>query len=168
MSRIPLVLLSAALIALSALGCGSTDSATARDAESDAAFDLSAMRNDIEARNRVFTNAHVIGDSVAMVDIFADDARVLPPNADPVIGRAAIEVLTAAYLTYGITEFREETIEFYGNQDLLIDEGRYVMVYGNDNTREEGKYVNIWRKQRGEWKLYSNIWNSSAPLPSDR
>jgi len=40
-----------------------------------------------------FTNAHVVGslDSAAMVNIFTSDARILPPNADPVIGRPAIE-----------------------------------------------------------------------------
>ncbi len=40
-----------------------------------------------------FTNAHVVGslDSAAMVSIFTSDARILPPNADPVIGRPAIE-----------------------------------------------------------------------------
>lgn len=78
-----------------------------------------------------------------MVDIFTQDARVLPPNADPVIGRPAIEAATSQYLTFGITEFREETTAFYGNEDLLIDEGTYVMVYGSDNTVENGKYLNV-------------------------
>lgn len=82
--------------------------------------------------------------------------------------RPVIEVLTAQYLTFGITEFSETTVAFYGNEDLLIDEGTYVMVYGKENTRDAGKYVNIWRKEDGEWRLYSNMWNSNAPTAPAR
>lgn len=169
MIRTPIILLTLTLTGLSTSGCGNTDAASStlhRDGR--VAFDLSAMRTEIEARNRVFTNAHVIGDSAAMVNIFASDARVLPPNADPVIGRPAIEALTAQYLTFGITEFREETTAFYGNQDLLIDEGTYIMAYDKGKTVEEGKYVNIWRKEGGEWKLFSNIWNTNAPVTAGK
>lgn len=142
------------VVALAAFGC----------AEAEAPFDLAAARAEIEERNRVFTQAHVIGDSAAMIDIFTDDARVLPPNAEPVIGRVAIAALNARYLTYGITEFREETTLFYGNAELLIDEGTYVMVYDGGKTTERGKYVNIWRREAGAWKLFSNVWSSNAPV----
>ena len=167
MPRIPRLLLALTLTGLPALGCGRPDvGPTTSRRDSVVTFDLAAMRREIEARNRRFTNAHVIGDSTAMVDIFTDDARVLPPGADPVIGRPAIEALTAQYLTYGITEFREETTAFYGNDDMLIDEGTYVMVYDHGRTTEQGKYVNIWRKERGEWRIHSNMWNANAPRTS--
>lgn len=147
--------------AVATIGCRGAET----EGASEPAFDVAAMRPVIEALNREFTNAHVISDSAAMVDIFTKDARVLGPNADPVIGRAAIEVLTAQYLTFGITEFSETTVAFYGNEDLLIDEGTYVMVYGKENTRDAGKYVNIWMKEDGVWRIHSNMWNSNAPAP---
>ncbi len=167
MTRVPVFLLTIMLAGLTTMGCRSGDS-TPAVAGNAGTFDVAAMRQTIEERNRRFTNAHVISDSVAMVDIFARDARVLPPNAAPVIGRAAIEALTSQYLTFGITEFREETTAFYGNEDLLIDEGTYVMVYGKDKTTENGKYLNIWRKEDGEWRIYSNMWNSNAPVPAGK
>ena len=37
-----------------------------------------------------FTLAHVTGDSASIDDMFTHDAKVLPPNVDPVVGRAAI------------------------------------------------------------------------------
>jgi uncharacterized protein (TIGR02246 family) len=169
MTRIPVVLLTITLAGLSTIGCDRADPAvSSRAPDGTAPFDVAAMRPEIEARNRVFTNAHVIGDSAAMVNIFSADARVLPPNADPVIGRRAIEELTAQYLTFGITEFREETVAFYGNQDLLVDEGTYVMVYDKGRTTERGKYVNIWRREGGEWRIYSNMWNSNAPAAAGK
>jgi ketosteroid isomerase-like protein len=37
------------------------------------------------------------------------------------------------------------------------------MVYGKDKTTEHGKYLNVWRKENGDWKIYSNMWNANAP-----
>jgi hypothetical protein len=52
---------------------------------------------------------------------------------------------------------------FYGNHEMVVDEGTYVFVYDEGRTTERGKYVNIWRKEGGEWKIYSNMWNTNAP-----
>lgn len=164
MTRPQIVLLALTLAVMAIIGCGRTNGSSSTRSEA-STFDLAAMRSAIEARNQQFTNAHVVGslDSAAMVNIFTSDARILPPNADPVIGRPAIEALTALYMTMGITEFREETTAFYGNQEMLVDEGTYVFVYDEGRTTERGKYVNIWRKEGGEWKIYSNMWNTNAP-----
>jgi ketosteroid isomerase-like protein len=160
-----IVLPALTLAVLAAIGCGSKDGSPSPVEAS--AFDLAAMRSAIEARNQQFTRAHVVGslDSAAMVNIFTSDARILPPGADPVIGRPAIEALTALYMTMGITEFREETTAFYGNDEMLVDEGTYIFVYGEGLTTERGKYVNIWRREGGEWKIHSNMWNTNAPSP---
>jgi sugar lactone lactonase YvrE/ketosteroid isomerase-like protein len=128
--------------------------------------DLGELRKLIEAKNERFTRAHVTGDRATIDAMFTDDAKVLPPNADPVIGRAAIDQLTAEFIAYGITEFSEETTDFYGNGQLLIDQGNYTMVYGPDNTVEKGKYLNVWKQVDGEWKIYSNIWSANAPESS--
>jgi ketosteroid isomerase-like protein len=164
MKHVSVLVLAIAGAGLLAIGCHRPDTAsTDTDRDTVAAFDLAATRRVVEEKNRRFTEAHVTGDSVAMVDIFTQDARVLPPDSDPVIGRPAIEALTSQYLTFGITEFREETTAFYGGEDLLIDEGTYIMVYGADSTRESGKYLNVWKKEGGEWKVYSNMWNTNGP-----
>jgi len=47
-----------------------------------------------------------------------------------VIGPAALHAFTVEYLASGIKEFREETTGCYGNGDLLVDEGAYVVTYG--------------------------------------
>lgn len=141
------------------IGTGCTSPGTAAALPS---FDLAVVKKVIEEKNARFTRAHVAGDQATIDAMFTEDAKCLPPNAEPVIGRAAIAKLTADYLAYGVSEFREETTDFYGNEDVLIDQGNYVMVYGPDKVREIGKYVNIWRKEAGVWKIYSNIWNTNA------
>ena len=146
------------------VGCGVLlASSTAEPKPGHVEFDLAAMRKVIEANNARFTAAHVSGDQATIDEMFTVDAKCLPPGADPVIGRDAISKLTKEYLEYGVSEFSETTTDFYGNEDLLIDQGTYVMVYGPDKTRETGKYLNVWKKEAGVWKIYSNIWNTNAP-----
>jgi ketosteroid isomerase-like protein len=162
MTRTPLLLLAVVLAGSLAAGCGS-DSVGLDDTAVTPPFDLREMRTIIEQKNHQFTEAHVTGDGDTIDNMFTLDARVLPPNADPVVGRAAISQMTVEYLGYGITEFREETTDFYGNEQILIDQGNYVLVYGRDQTTERGKYLNVWKRENGEWKIYSNMWNTNAP-----
>jgi ketosteroid isomerase-like protein len=37
---------------------------------------------------------------------------------------------------------------------------------GKGNTIDKGKYVTIWRKEGGDWKIYSDIFNTSLPEPA--
>jgi hypothetical protein len=42
--------------------------------------------------------------------------------------------------------------------------GKYKMnAAGNGDT---GKYIVVWKRQDGVWKLHADIWNSDAPPPS--
>lgn len=91
------------------------------------------------------------------------DAKIFAPNAEVVVGRPAIAALNLEYIKFGINEFREVTTALYGNDDYLINEGNYFMIYGKENTNEKGKFINIWKKIDGDWKIYSNIWNTNIP-----
>lgn len=138
------------------------------DARPAAAFDVAAMRPVITAKNDQFTKAHITGDSAFLVNIFSPDARVLPPNSPAVIGRTAIAQLNTEYLKAGIVEFTEKSVALYGDENLLVDEGTYLVRSGKPVTVEEGKYLNIWKKDAGEWRLYSNMWNVSTPMAPTR
>jgi ketosteroid isomerase-like protein len=128
------------------------------------ALDLATLRAEIEAKNARFTEAHITGDSATIDQMFTTDARVLPPGGEPVIGRAAIARLTQEYFDVGVSEFTEKTVDFYGSGDLLIDQGNYAMTYGEPKVLEVGKYLNVWKREDGEWRIYSNIWNTSPDL----
>lgn len=124
---------------------------------------LSAVRTIITEKNARFTRAHVTGERAIIDTMFTLDARSLPPGTDPVVGRSAIAELTTQYLQAGVSEFHEETVDFYGNDAMVIDQGNYRMVYGKEKVVEQGKYLNVWKKVDGDWKIYSNIWNTNAP-----
>lgn len=129
------------------------------------AFDLAGARAEIAALNARFTEAHVRGDSATIDSMFTADARSLPPGATAAAGIAAIHALTMDYLRAGITEFREETVDFYGTEDYVVDEGTYLLAYGTPPVTERGKYLNVWKRVNGGWRLRTNIWNTDAAPP---
>ncbi len=149
-----------ALVALLAVGCDRPpEQGTSRNA---LAFDLEATRTVIAQQNRQFTDAHVAGDVAAIDAMFLPNARSYPPGAPAAIGIAAIHALTVDFLKAGITEFREETTAFYGNAEYVVDEGTYVLAYGQGLT-ERGKYINVWKQVNGTWRIQANIWNADPP-----
>ena len=155
MKRIMIAMLSGAITSVGLLTTGCRDNA--------ATFDVAAMKQIIKEKTNRFTQAHIIGDTTFLNNIVTQDAKAYPPNSDAVIGRAAIAALNSQWVSFDIKEFREETMDFYGNEDYLIDEGTYYLRYGKDNTIDKGKYMNVWKHVDGDWKIYSNMWNTSMP-----
>jgi ketosteroid isomerase-like protein len=125
------------------------------------AFDLEAARTIIAQKNAAFTAAHVAGDVAAIDAMFTRDATSFSPGAAPAHGPAALHALTVDYLKSGVTAFTERTTSLYGDADLLIDQGEYVVTYGPDHTVERGKYLNVWKPEDGTWKIHANIWNTT-------
>ena len=57
---------------------------------------------------------------------------------------------------------RRKSTRFYGNDTHVVDEGTYVVSYGPDHVTERGKYLNVWTRENGSWKITSNMWNAAA------
>ena len=131
-------------------------------------FDLDATRQVIAEQNKRFTKAHLTGDVATIDAMFAPDARSYPPGADAVSGYAAMHDFTVEYLKAGLTEFREETTDFYGNAEYVVDAGTYVVTYGPDHVTERGKYLNVWQLVNGSWKIKANMWNTNPPAAAPK
>ncbi|ESU28539.1 hypothetical protein FLJC2902T_19120 [Flavobacterium limnosediminis JC2902] len=130
-----------------------------------AAFNPESVRPAIEEKNAVFAKAMVSGDTTALVSHYTDDGRILPPNGEAVVGKSEIAKLFSGYAKMKMAEFKVETVLLYGNEDNLIEEGKFFIGDGKGNTIDKGKYICIWRKVGEEWKCYTDIWNSNIPLP---
>lgn len=154
------------LAAFLAGACGGPTPATTRAER--LPFDLEATRRHIAQRNERFTTAHVAGDIATIDSMFAPDAKSFPPGAAAVTGLPALHAFTVEYLKAGVTEFREETTDFYGNAEYVVDAGTYVVTYGPAHVTERGKYLNVWTQVNGTWKIKANMWNTDAPAPTSK
>ena len=154
------------LAALLASACGGPTPATSRADR--LPFDLDATRRLITQQNARFTAAHVVGDLATIDSMFAPNAKSFPPGANAVSGLPALHAFTVEYLKAGVTEFREQTTDFYGNAEYVVDAGTYVVTYGPAHVTERGKYLNVWTQVNGTWKIKANMWNTDAPDPTSK
>lgn len=103
----------------------------------------------------------VAGDWDALAAFYTEEAVVMPPNQELVIGRTAIRNL---YSVLTISDFSLETVEIDGRGDLVFSRGTYswtVAVGEGEPVADHGKWLTIWRKQAdGTWLLSQDIWNS--------
>jgi uncharacterized protein (TIGR02246 family) len=125
-----------------------------------AAEDLKAA---IEAANRQFSEAVAKGDGAACGALYTATARAFPPNAAAVEGRDAITKMWSSLLASGIRSLALTAVEVTGGGDAAQEVGTYVLKAPDGTVADEGKYVVLWKKEGGRWRLHRDIWNSNAP-----
>jgi ketosteroid isomerase-like protein len=99
----------------------------------------------------------------------AEDALILPPGAQPVIGREKYYAQMKAEGLMGQLEGDVLGAEVSASGDMGWTWGRWVFTVqdslGNP-VLSYGKYLCTWVKIDGQWKMASNIWNSN-PKPEN-
>ena len=101
-------------------------------------------------------------DLAACVALFTDDAQILPQHGPAVAGRQEIEAYLKDNMT-PVVAFDTDTEMTLVRGDLAVEQGRYrVRNVRRGSDIEEGKYVHVWRRVQGDWKLYRMIFNTDV------
>ncbi len=95
---------------------------------------------------------------------YAPDARVLPPNAPPAIGRAAIRDVLTGMLAGGPIELSMENAIRQASGELAYHSGRYELTIrpaDGEPIRDHGKYLEVFRRQPdGRWQCVADMFSS--------
>jgi uncharacterized protein (TIGR02246 family) len=100
-----------------------------------------------------------------MAALYTESGQLLPPNSDFVTGRDAIHGFWQALFDMGVGEVKLETVEVESHGDTAIEVGKYSIYDAGGQEIDAGKYVVIWKREDGQWKLHRDIFNSSRPAP---
>lgn len=146
--------------ALLALGLTSACAATPKV---DPVVEMHAIR----AQDSRFSASVAKLDVVATTALYAPDATILPPGLPAVHGTDAIRTMLAGLFTapgLSIT-LRPQRIDVAAAGDLATDQGEVEvgMNTAEGPIIEVSKYLEVWRKVDGEWKLMYDTWNANAP-----
>jgi uncharacterized protein (TIGR02246 family) len=117
----------------------------------------------IEAGNRRFMSAVERGDAAALAALYSQQAILLPPHSDFVSGGDAIRQFWQQVLELGIKQVALETLEVQDYGDTAHEVGRYTLRMGDGQPVDSGKYLVVWRREGGTWKLHRDVWNTSRP-----
>ena len=108
------------------------------------------------------TRAFNQGDALRTAANYTDDAQILPPRSPVIEGKPAIAAFFQANIDKYIS-FGNDTKWSVVRGDIAIEQG----VYNVRNVRvgqdvETGKYLRIWKKINGTWKLYRDMFSPDS------
>ncbi len=124
------------------------------------------VRTAIETANKQFIAALNRGDAAAVAAMYSADARLLPPNGRMSEGRQAVQQFWQGAIGAGVKLVSLETLHVKSQGNLAFEVGRFTLTVpaaGGATTTDTGKYVVVWEREGGKWKLATDIWNSDAP-----
>lgn len=160
-------LLALPLLVALALGACDTSSKHGKADAGQTAAAAAADEQAIRAVNGRWLQLIRAKDAAGIAQLYAEDGAVMPANEKAAHGREAIGEWWDRSMQmpgYDLT-FQTDQLVLSRSGDMALDRGTYrfsaTPLAGPIN--DTGKFVVVWRKVGGEWKVAADIFNSDSP-----
>ena len=119
-----------------------------------------AQKAAIEAANAKWVEFFNKGDFAGVASLYTDDAVAFPPGSPMVKGKVAIGAMWKG-LAEQVSDPKLTTLDVKQLGPFAAREiGTFSLKTKGPAPQElTGKYVVVWEKVRGRWKLAADIWN---------
>jgi uncharacterized protein (TIGR02246 family) len=112
-----------------------------------------------EAGNNAFVAAALAEDAQAVAQLYTETAEVIAPGAPIARGRTAIaEFWKAGFAATPPKSIQLETREVESSGDLAVELGNVTLGF-RDGSTQKARYLVVWKREGGSWKLHRDIWN---------
>ena len=118
---------------------------------------------ELAAKSVAWEEAMNSADVEAVVALYSEDARLMPPSAETSQGHDAVRAAFGEMIDAGLS-IDLETTEALAAGDLGTRIGTYVLTSADGAEVDRGKYVETWEKVGGEWVITNDIWNSDVAV----
>jgi len=118
------------------------------------------VRKAVDAGNAAFRTAFLAGDAVKVSELYTHNAEVIPAGAPIASGRAAIAEFWKGAIAGGVKDIALETRAVESAGDLAVEDGT-VKLTAADGAVAVSRYVVVWKRESGVWKLHRDIWNAA-------
>ena len=144
-----------AMIATSLFACQS---------ETKPAFDLAKAKTEIEAANKEISDFMSKSDSVGIANAYAKEGKLMVNYMPSVIGKEKLTSFWGGFMKMGIGGIKLTTLEVWGDENFITEEGAFEINLKDGKQIDKGKYIVVWKKEDGKWKLYRDMSNTDLPL----
>ncbi len=117
---------------------------------------------EIEAANKVLEGVISRSDGPGMAAHYTENAQVLAPQAEIVTGPEAIGKFWQGVFDSGVKGATLTTLEVEDLGGTVNEVGNLEIRGADGQVLDQAKYIVIWKKDGGAWKLHRDIWNSSV------
>ena len=123
------------------------------------------VKSAIEAANAQFSAAAVKGDGAALAALYSPDGQVMPAGSVPIRGTEAIQKFWQGALDSGVAAIGLKTIEAFRHGSTATEVGEYELRDKAGKVLDHGKYIVIWKRTDGKWKLFRDMFSTNVPPP---
>jgi ketosteroid isomerase-like protein len=150
---------------VTAAGCAAKSEGAAA-----APADSAAVSHAFHARSDGLQRAEAAKDAETSASFYAEDAIVQPPGAPQIAGKANILALYKSY--FGNASLKDlrgtpSSATISASGDLAYEGGVNRIVFGSPkgDLVDMGKYVIVWKHERGDWYVSALAFSSDAAAP---
>lgn len=124
-----------------------------------------AQSEEQQIRDQVtlFSKYLMAGEREKVVAMYTEDAKIFPNDRGILEGEELANYWNPknAKSSWSTTYHKVTPVEIKVLGDEAYDFGYYEGTSSNGDQASDwrGKYVIIWRKEGGQWKIYLDIWN---------
>jgi ketosteroid isomerase-like protein len=127
------------------------------------------VKREIEAicaADRVLLEAESERDLELAMSFMAPDIVLQPPSQPAAIGLEAVREFYSQWfsLPYRAIHAQAQSVSMSSSADLayLVGESSIEMSGAQDGLHVPGKYLGVWRKIDGNWRLVAISWSANA------
>ncbi|MFN2509433.1 MAG: DUF4440 domain-containing protein [Chthoniobacterales bacterium] len=130
----------------------------------------SSPTSSIRLANQEFMASLAKGDAAALAAMYSKDAQLMPANAEVIRGRDGIQKYWQAAIDAGLKELKIETLEVHGGggSDTVAEVGKFSALGAGEKIIDEGKFIVIWKREDGKWRLHRDMFSSNQPASASR
>ncbi|NNG15680.1 MAG: DUF4440 domain-containing protein, partial [Gemmatimonadales bacterium] len=130
------------------------------------AVDTAAEAQAIMALEREWSQKFGEGDIDYIMSIHSANAVQMPPESELVVGAEALRAEWQGMIdAEGLSASWEPTEAHVSSSgDMAYDFGTATLTTPDGNTRAM-KYLVVWVREDGEWKVAADMFNANAPPP---
>ena len=153
-------------------GCGRKDTddkgdTTKAAAAAAPAFDKGAAEKDIRAGDDAYFASVKAKNADAIADGYASDAVSMAPGMPAMHGHDAIKKGNEDFLKMAGLSMTgsTESVKFSDDGTMAYATGNYTTKYNDAKGKpvtEEGKYLEVWQRIDGRWKVIADAFNANA------
>ena len=129
------------------------------------AVDVTMEENALRQLSLDFAAAEASNNVDSTLSFIWEDAIMQPPNAPQIQGHDAIRALYRT-VTFKSLEVGALTIRVSASGDLAAVWGPLTVVLQGPAglITDHAKFVAVWQRRDGAWKVLENSWSSNAPM----
>jgi ketosteroid isomerase-like protein len=120
-----------------------------------------ADRAAVEKIDRAFEAASAKKDVAAIGQMYHSQAHMLGGGSPAAIGRDAIQKAWQGAFDANLADIKLTTDSVERHGDILVELGHYSSTFGG--KPDNGKYVVLYKKEAGAWKLWVDSFSSDGP-----